>query len=720
MNQTSGSATDVDRLDQVLADYMEEAEAFKDNLSELCALQSKYVEKHPDLAAQLLKHFENENVVLSGFGRIPCRLADFGKYTQIRYMGHGGMGVVYKAFDQELQVSIALKLSLPSALMGEPSVERFRNEAQSMARLKHPNIVRVRYVGEHQGRPFLDMELAEGGNLAQHRERFAADQRSVAKLMVQVARAVHHAHQRRILHRDLKPANILLDPDEGESEQDKPYVTDFGLAREIGADGFLIDTGGRISEESQVYKTIAGTAAYMSPEQAEGKDATTLSDVYGLGATMYSLQTGKSPFGASTVKETLRQVRDPRLKPKPPRAIDPHIDRTLEAVCLKCLQKDPNDRYKSAEGTAKDLERWLAHQPTRARPLSRLGRSRLWCRRNPLGVGLALMILAFLSLDGVNIADRIITEPRRALLALARQNAGTIQLRLEQLRQAVEVARDPRHGELLTQRNFTGLQALIEETGNRRVDLNGESPFESWFIIDDSDGEIAARWPVSEPQRQSKDRRYRDYYKSARLLAKTRGGTPVYVSRVYKAFLDEQLYKFGVSAAVRDGDKIVGAVVASVTTSPQMGLPQTENSEFTTALLARGDPPERGRPWPPDGASEFLVLLHPAYERGTQPVWISTGQAGRIGKSIADNNIAENYHDPVVSLSAEVAEKYGGRWVAGFAPVENSEFIVVVQRRYSETIPAEWWPWIVVLLAAFLAVAIVWFVMPPVSNPSRN
>ena len=714
MEEKLESPTAADRLDEVLADYMEEAEAFKDNLSGLCALQAKYVENHPDLAAQLLNHFENESVALSDFGRIPCRLADFGRYTEIKYLGHGGMGVVYKAFDQELRVSIALKLSLPSALMGEPSVERFRNEAQSMARLKHPNIVRVRYVGEHQGRPFLDMELAEGGNLAQHRERIAADQRSVAKLMVQVARAVHHAHQRRILHRDLKPANILLDPDEGESEQDKAYVTDFGLAREIGADGFLIDTGGRISEESQVYKTIAGTAAYMSPEQAEGKDATTLSDVYGLGATMYSLQTGKSPFGASSVKETLRQVRDPRLKPKPPRAIDPRIDRTLEAVCLKCLRKDPSGRYTSAEGLAKDLDRWLAHRPTEARPLSRLGRSRLWRRRNPLGVGLGLMILAFLILAGVIIANRI-AEPGRALVALARQNAGTLQLRLEQLRQAVEVARDLRHGELLTQRNLTGLQALIEETGNRRVDLNGKSPFESWFIIDDLDGEILARWPAPSPQTQSKDRRYRDYYRGALLLAKTKGGTPVYVSRVYKAFADG-LYKFGVSAAVRHGDKIVGAVVASVTTSPQMGLPQTENSEFTTALLARGDPPEPGQAKPPDGASEFLVLLHPAYERGTPPVWISSEQAETIRKGIAENYIVEDYHDPVVSLSAGVAEKYGGRWVAGFAPVENSEFIVVVQRRYSETIPAEWWPWIVVLLAAFLAVAIVWFVMPPTTS----
>ena len=376
MSQTPDSVTDADRLDQVLADYMDEAEAFKDNLSGLCALQAKYVEKHPDLAAQLLDHFENENVVLSGFGRIPCRLADFGRYTRIRYIGHGGMGVVYKAFDEELNVPIALKLSLPGPLMAEPSVERFRVEAQSMAKLRHPHIVRVFDVGEHEGRPFLTMELAAGGSLAQHRERFAADQRSVAQLMVKVARGVHHAHQRRILHRDLKPANILLDSDEDESKQDKPYVTDFGLAREIGADGFLIDTGGRISEESQVYKTIAGTAAYMSPEQAEGKDATTLSDVYGLGATMYSLQTGKSPFGASTVKGTLRQVRDPRLEPAPPCAIDPRIDRTLEAVCLKCLRHDPDERYRSAEGLAKDLDRWLAHRPTEARPLSRLDRSR--------------------------------------------------------------------------------------------------------------------------------------------------------------------------------------------------------------------------------------------------------------------------------------------------------------------------------------------------------
>ena len=718
MNQKLDSATDADRLDEILAHYMDEAQAFKDNLSGLCALQAKYVENRPDLAAQLLKHFENESVVLSGFGRIPCRLADFGRYTEIRYIGHGGMGVVYRAFDEELKVPIALKLSLPGALMAEASVERFRVEAQSMAKLRHPHIVRVFDVGEHQGRPFLSMELAAGGSLGQHRERFAADQRSVAQLMVKVARGVHHAHQRRILHRDLKPANILLDSNDDHSDLDKPCVTDFGLAKEIGADGIPIDVVGVLSEESQAYRAIVGTASYMSPEQAAGKDATTLSDVYGLGATMYSLQTGKSPFGASTVKETLRRVRDPDLQPKPPRSIDPHIDRTLEAVCLKCLRKNPADRYTSAEGLAKDLDRWLAHRPTEARPLSRAGRSWLWCRRNPLGVGLALMILAFLVLAGLNVVDWV-EAPGRALVALARQNAETLQVRLEQLREAVGAARDPILGRLVSRRDHSSLQAFIEETGNRRVDLNGKSPFESWFIIDHSDGEILARWPAPSLQTEGKDRRYRDYYAGALGLANAEGGTPIYVSRVYKAFSDD-LYKFGIAAAVRDGERIVGAFVASVTTSPQMGLPRTEDSDFTTALLARGDSPEPGQPKPPDEASDLLVLLHPGYERGTQPVWFSSEQVETIRRSIAGNYIAEDYRDPVVSLGAQAAEKYGGRWVAGFAPVEGSEFIVVVQRRYTETIPAEWQPWILVFLVGLLAAAIVWFVLPPAANPSTN
>ena len=715
MNKQPDPATDADRLDQVLADYMEEAASLKDNPSELCALQEKYLDNHPDLAQQLLSHFENESVVLSDLGSIPCRLPDFGRYTDIKYLGHGGMGVVYKAFDQELHISLALKVSLPGNVITAEGVRRFSVEAQSMAKLKHPNIVRVLDVGEHEGRPFLSMELAEGGSLAQHRERFAADQRSVAKLMVQVARAVHHAHQRRILHRDLKPANILLDPDEDESKQDKPYVTDFGLAMQIGADGFPVDTGGRLSEDSQVYRTIAGTAPYMSPEQAERKDATTLSDVYGLGATMYSVLTGKPPFRAETLEQTLGQVKDPRQKPKPPREVNPDVDRTLEGICLMCLRKDPQERYRSAEGFAKDIERWLTHRPTEARPLWFWDRSWLWCRRNPLGAGLAVLVLAFVTLVALNMYDRL-QEPGRAQTALAQQKAETLHLRLKQLGQAVAAAAEnPRIGELLLQRDLTSLQVFVEETGKSRVDLNGLSPFESWFIIDHSDGGIVARWPAPAPGTEGKDFRGRDYYRGALRQAKANGGAPVYISRVYKAFSDD-LYKFGIAAAVWDGEKVVGALVASVTTSRQMGLPETESNEFTTALLAGKDSfLAPGEPARPSGASEFLVLLHPAYERRTPPVWIPKQWVETIRKSIADD-----YRDPTASLDDPIAKRYEGRWIASFAPVEDSEFIVVVQRRYTETIPAEWQPWILVSLVGFLAAAIVWLVAPPTSSRRRN
>ena len=385
MNKREDSEPDADPLDHILAKYYEEAEAFNDNLSKLCALQEKYVEDHPDLAQQLLSHFENESVVLSDLGSIPCRLPDFGRYTDIKYLGHGGMGVVYKAFDQELDISLALKMSLPGNLITAEEMRRFSLEAQSMARLKHPNIVRVHDVGEHEGRPFLSMELVEARSLDEHLDRFTHDQRSAAKLMVNVARAVHHAHQRRILHRDLKPANILLDKDE--SEQDRPYVTDFGLAKTIGADGLPAEIGTTVSETSQVYRTIAGTAPYMSPEQAEGKDVTTLSDVYGVGAILYTLQTGEPPFRGPTVEATLKRVKNPKEKPKPPREINPRVDRTLEAISLRCLRKDPQERYRSAEGLAKDLERWLTYRPTEARPLWFWERLWLWGRRTPLGAG---------------------------------------------------------------------------------------------------------------------------------------------------------------------------------------------------------------------------------------------------------------------------------------------------------------------------------------------
>ena len=198
--------------------------------------------------------------------------------------------------------------------------------------------------------------------------------------MVTIAEAVHHAHQRGILHRDLKPSNILLD------EQGQPHVSDFGLAKQVETDGSLTESG-----------AVLGTPAYMAPEQAAGSKrlVTTLSDVYGLGAVLYALLTGKPPFGGDSVLETLDQVR--HQPPVPPSRVNPKVPRDLEIICLKCLDKDPQRRYPSAQAMAAELRRFLGGEPIQARPVSAFERGWRWCRRRPVIAGLtAALVMAIL------------------------------------------------------------------------------------------------------------------------------------------------------------------------------------------------------------------------------------------------------------------------------------------------------------------------------------
>jgi WD40 repeat protein len=311
------------------------------------------------------------------------RVRYFGDYELRSVLGRGGMGVVYKAKQLSLNRLVALKMIRAGAWAGDEEVRRFRNEAEAVANLDHPQIVTIHEVGQCDGQHYFSMKLVDGPSLAERLDRYTRDPRSAAQLMAEVARAVHHAHQRGILHRDLKPSNILLDA------EGRPQVTDFGLAKRMEGD-----------HELSVSGAIVGTPAYMSPEQATGsrRAITTAADVYGLGTILYATLTGRAPFVADSVPELLEQVRD--QPPERPSMANLRVDRDIETICLKCLEKDPRQRYDSPAALADDLERYLRGEPILARRAGAWERAVKWARRRPAGMS----GIAALTLVGLGVA----------------------------------------------------------------------------------------------------------------------------------------------------------------------------------------------------------------------------------------------------------------------------------------------------------------------------
>jgi tetratricopeptide (TPR) repeat protein len=320
-----------------------------------------------------------------GAGLVPLRAPPkVPGYEILELLGRGGMAVVYKAKQLRLKRLVALKM-IGAAEQAKPLLlQRFRSETEAVARLQHPNIVQIYETGEYETRegerrPFCSLELMEGGSLDKKLAGTPQAPEEAAQLVATIAGAAFAAHQRGIIHRDLKPANVLL------TAEGVPKISDFGLAKQLDNDSVKTSTG-----------VILGTPRYMAPEQAfaGGQPVGPLADVYALGAILYELLTGRPPFQGASVFDTLEQVRE--HEPVPPRSLQPKVPADLETICLKCLRKEPAQRYSTARELADDLQRFLAGQPILARPVRAWERVFKWVKRRP-----ALAALAAVSFLGL-------------------------------------------------------------------------------------------------------------------------------------------------------------------------------------------------------------------------------------------------------------------------------------------------------------------------------
>ena len=377
---TSPSALRRERmLDAAIAEYMQAADAGH------APDRHEFLERHWYLTDGLMSFFRDEDRLKraaglprtlpragagrsskSDLGHEPADGRAVGQFELLNEIARGGMGVVYKARHKRLNRVVALKTILPGVSCStEVLVKRLRAEARVVAALDHPNIVPLYEIGEDRGYPYLILKLIPGGDLDRHQARLGRNPRAAARLIARVARTVHYAHSHGVLHRDLKPSNILLD------RAGNPHVTDFGLAKCAELETSLTQSG-----------LILGTPAYMAPEQAWNNrgELNESVDVYGLGAVLYKLLTGRPPFQADTVYEVLDQVRD--VPPASTRLYNRAIDRSLDAICLKCLEKDPALRYQSAASLSTDLERWLAGSAVSARRLTTGERGSRWIQQN--------------------------------------------------------------------------------------------------------------------------------------------------------------------------------------------------------------------------------------------------------------------------------------------------------------------------------------------------
>jgi serine/threonine protein kinase/Tfp pilus assembly protein PilF len=342
--------------------------------------------------------------------RLAEMLGELGDYELLEEVGRGGQGVVFRARQKSLNRTVALKVISLGQRASKEHLSRFRREAEAAASLDHPRIVPIHEVGERDGFCYFSMRFVKGGQLDEVVRGAPMSIRQAAELIAKVAGTVHYAHEHGILHRDIKPGNILLDT------RGEPHLTDFGLARLLGT-------------ESTVTRTleVMGTPSYMAPEQAAGNNAAVskATDVYGLGAVFYELLTSHPPFAGSTTYETIKFLLD--TEPRPPRMLNPKIDRELSTICLKCLEKDPKRRYSSALALAEDLEHWLKHEPIQAKRSGFFTHTRKWMRRKPAIAALIVSLVALAAVMGWNVfeSELLRAAPEKGIAVLPFDNLSS-------------------------------------------------------------------------------------------------------------------------------------------------------------------------------------------------------------------------------------------------------------------------------------------------------
>jgi serine/threonine-protein kinase len=593
----------------------------------------------------------------------PSTWPAFDGYELLDHVGSGGMGHVYKARQLRTNRIVALK-TLPLATGSDTDeterLVRFRTEVEAVSRLQHPNIVVVYDVGEHEERPYFTMEWIGGGSLAEHLAGQPQAEKASAECLARLADAMHHAHRQGVIHRDLKPANVLLagntSPDSGDLV---PKVGDFGVAK-------LLDKPGAPTRPNQ----WIGTPEYMAPEQVtEGATIGPAADIYALGVLLYEMLIGRPPLRSHEPLETMRQVRDE--DPVVPRRLRPKLNRDLETICLKCLQKEPARRYPTAQALADDLRRWLAGETIQARPCGYTVRTVKWAKRHPerallvaLAVGLIVALgIGYLWLLGVSNAR------------YARQLADSVDHQLLLIKYAVnQTAQDVELRQILGAPAIdpNRLRVYLEKTKQafiRWFARPGEQPpIVNWFVMD-LQGTILGD-SYEDPKSVGRNYQFRDYF--AGLMAQDQTGDQVYISRVYQSEQDDR-HKFTVITRIGNGSHVCGLLGASVAVDARMVALDMRRELPGTRLVGPLDCHQRWQdPDPGVEAPTFVVVLHRDYAvAGQKPAPVTDKEAALLTKFTANPALSEvtNF------LNSNAA-------YANYVRVGDSQFVVIAEHPY--------------------------------------